>query len=530
MTRSASSSSFSSIHVDTDIRAAVIHEDWELVDMEIHRNPFPTTHAPNQVHEESVPLIHKDDQPTVVLLMNDGGLKDCACSQVITPKQIARFRNNFDRAALVAQNAVADSDITDLTLRRTILSTTDDTFRCTLSPTLPATNQHSSGRCWLFATLNVLRYPAVRYLHVENFEFSESYLHFYDKLEKANSFLEKMIALADKELDDREIATLLDDPIGDGGDWQPAISLIAKYGLVPKSVFPETYTSKNTDNYNSTLEYFLISAAHQIRIMLGEQNASLCQVRMFKDKCLQDFWKILCIHLGTPPERFSFQWQSLADEFHRFESLTPKQFAEIVIDLEYYQNHVCLVQDPRHDYFQTYSVLESETVEGGLQPMIFLNVPVEAMKDVARKVLLDGQTPVWFACNVGREFANHPGIWDAELYDLSDFYGVSDFGLSKEDRIRYGYPMGTHAMLFTGVDDDDESNQPRKWRVENSWGTSGGNNGYYIMNDNWLADNVFEIVVPTDYLNDAMKEGMAKEPILLPPWDPMISSAKQKGR
>jgi bleomycin hydrolase len=298
MTRSSSSSA---IQVDTDSRSQ-INDDWELVQMEIHPHSFPTS-APKPVnHEKSVSLDRKRDQQGVIIPVNDGEIKDCPCPQVITPQQIAKFRLNFDRAVLVAQNAVADSDITDLTLRRTILSTTDDTFRCTLSPTLPATNQHSSGRCWLFATLNVLRYPAVRYLNVENFEFSESFLHFYDKLEKANSFLEKMIVLAAKDLDDREIVTLLDDPIGDGGDWQPAISLIAKYGLVPKSVFPETYTSKNTENYNSALEYFLISAAHQIRIMLGEKNASLCQMREFKDKCLQDFWKILCIHLGTPPE------------------------------------------------------------------------------------------------------------------------------------------------------------------------------------------------------------------------------------
>ena len=437
----------------------------------------------------------------------------------ITDEQIQALRKAFDTnpANKVAQNAVTSVQLPSLALNRSIIQDTANTFSTKLDD-WKVTSQKSSGRCWLFAALNLFRVGAMKKMNVKSFEFSQAHIHFWDKFERSNHLLEAMIDTADRPVDDRTIHFLLSDPIGDGGQWNMAMNLIEKYGLVPKSVYPESHTSSATRWMNMELKNILRSSACELRAILNN-GGSLEEARAHKEKRVSDIWNMLCIHLGTPPTSFDWQWRDKDDKFHRKGEMTPKEFASEYVDIDW-RNYVCIVNDPRNVYYQTYTVDYLQNVAGG-PPVVYLNVPSEEMKAVTQKLLEDG-VPVWMGCDVGKEMDRKGGYWDADLFNVSGLYGV-EYGMDKENRLRHGQTMMTHAMLFTGVDVVD--GKPRRWRVENSWGEDSGQKGYYTMNDSWYDEYMFEIAAPKKYLTEKMLAGLESEPIVLPAWDPMGSLA-----
>ena len=437
----------------------------------------------------------------------------------ITDKQIAKLRKAFDAnpSNKVAQNAVTGVQLPKLALNRSIVQDTDNTFSIKLDE-WKVTSQKSSGRCWLFAALNLFRVGAMKKMNIKNFEFSQAHIHFWDKFERSNHLLEAIIDTADRPVDDRTIHFLLSDPIGDGGQWNMAMNLIEKHGLVPKSVYPESNSSSATRWMNMELKNILRSSACEIRAIL-ENGGSENEARAHKEKRVSDIWNMLCIHLGTPPTSFDWQWRDKDNKFHRKGAMTPQEFAEEYVDVDW-RNYVCIVNDPRNEYYQTYTVDYLQNVAGG-PSVVYLNVPSEEMKSVTQKLLEDG-IPVWMGCDVGKEMDRKGGYWDANLFNVSDLYGV-EYGMNKENRLQHGQTMMTHAMLFTGVDVVD--GKPRRWRVENSWGDDTGQKGYYTMNDSWYDEYMFEIAAPKDYLTEKMLKGLETEPVVLPAWDPMGSLA-----
>ena len=424
----------------------------------------------------------------------------------ITKKQIDKMRKEFesDSSARVAQNAVTSNNLSSVTLRRDLVQEIDFTFSTKLDE-WKATNQKSSGRCWLFATLNLFRPGTMKNMNVKEFEFSQAHIHFWDKFERSNHFLEAIIETSGRPVDDRTIHFLLSDPIGDGGQWNMAMNLIRKHGLVPKSAYPESNSSSSTRWMNSILKDILRSSASEIRGIL-DSGGSEKEARSHKDSRMEDIWRVLCIHLGTPPESFDWQWRDKDKEFHRRGKMTPQQFAEEFVDVDW-EEYVCIVNDPRNEYYQTYTVDYLQNVAGG-PPVVYLNVPSDEMKSITQEILEDGM-PVWMGCDVGKQMDRKRGLWDANLFETNELYGV-DYGMSKADRLRYGQTMMTHAMLFTGVDVYD--GKPRRWRVENSWGDDSGQKGFYTMNDNWYDEHMFEIASPKKYLTEKMVKGLETVP------------------
>ena len=437
----------------------------------------------------------------------------------ITKKQIDKMRKEFesDSSARVAQNAVTSNNLSSVTLRRDLVQEIDFTFSTKLDE-WKATNQKSSGRCWLFATLNLFRPGTMKKMNVKEFEFSQAHIHFWDKFERSNHFLEAIIETSGRPVDDRTIHFLLSDPIGDGGQWNMAMNLIRKHGLVPKSAYPESNSSSSTRWMNSILKDILRSSASEIRGIL-DSGGSEKEARSHKESRMEDIWRVLCIHLGTPPESFDWQWRDKDKEFHRRGEMTPQQFADEFVDVDW-EEYVCIVNDPRNEYYQTYTVDYLQNVAGG-PPVVYLNVPSDEMKSITQEILEDGM-PVWMGCDVGKQMDRKRGLWDANLFETNELYGV-DYGMSKADRLRYGQTMMTHAMLFTGV--DVYEGKPRRWRVENSWGDDSGQKGFYTMNDNWYDEHMFEIASPKKYLTDKMVKGLETVPIVLEAWDPMGSLA-----
>ena len=439
--------------------------------------------------------------------------------KTITRKQVVELRKEFDAepSNKVAQNAVTNVQLPDLTLNRDLVQDIDDSFSIKLDD-WKVTAQMRSGRCWLFATLNLFRVGAMKKMKLKNFEFSQAHIHFWDKFERSNHLLEAIIETSDRPVDDRTIHFLLSDPIGDGGQWNMAMNLVRKHGLVPKTAYPESNSSSATRWMNAELKDILRSSASEIRAII-DGGGTVEEARAHKEKRIADIWRMLCIHLGTPPKTFNWQWRDKDGEFHRNGRMTPQQFAAEFVDIEW-EDYVCIVNDPRNEYYRTYTVDFLQNVAGG-PPVVYLNVPSKEMKAITQKLLEDG-IPVWMGCDVGKEMDRKRGLWDADLFDVEGLYGV-EYGMDKADRLRHNQTMMTHAMLFTGV--DVVNGRPRRWRVENSWGQDTGQKGYYTMNDSWYDQYMFEIAAPKDYLTEKMLEGLETEPVVLPAWDPMGSLA-----
>ncbi len=440
----------------------------------------------------------------------------------LTDGALARFAANVDKAPhfAIARNAVTQITADDIALNRAVVFNTDHSFSHVLDD-WSVTNQKNTGRCWIFAGLNLFRVGAMKKMGLRGFEFSQNYLLFCDKIERANYFLEAIIDTANLSVDDRTVAFLLSRPIDDGGQWNMFVNLVEKHGLVPQALMPETQSSSATARMNGILRSKLREAAGTLREM-SAHGASRDALRPAKEETLSVIYRILSIHLGTPPVRFAWQWTDKDKAFHRDPETTPKEFAAAYVDLPV-EEYVCLVHDPRSTspMGRTFTVQFLGNVVGG-EMVKYLNVEAGLMKDLARRTILEGE-PVWFGCDTGKMSRRDLGMWDKDLYDYGTLYDT-EFSMDKATRLDYHETLMTHAMLFTGVDIVDD--RARRWRVENSWGEEAGRKGFFVMNDNWFNEYVFEVAVRKSYLPAHLQEALALEPIVLPAWDPMGSLAR----
>ncbi len=358
-------------------------------------------------------------------------------------------------------------------------------------------------------------------MNLKEFEFSQNYTLFWDKLERSNYFLEAIIDTADRPSDDRVVAFLLDNPLDDGGQWDMCINVVRKHGLVPQAVMPETESSSNTARMNSMLLARLREAAKTLRDLHAEGKSDE-ELRQTKHQILGVIHRMLCIHLGTPPAEFDWQWNDKDKQFHRDGVLTPLEFAAKYITIPI-EDYLCLVHDPRETspFNRTFTVQYLGNVVGG-EIVRYLNVEIDVMKQMAIK-LIEREEPVWFGCDVGKMMNRQDGLWDADLFEYGAVYDAP-FDLDKAGRLEYHNTVMTHAMLFTGV--DVLEGRPRRWRVENSWGEENGKKGFYTMNDNWFDEYMYEIACPVSLLSAELQEAAQSEPIVLPPWDPMGALAR----
>ncbi len=441
-------------------------------------------------------------------------------NDALTTEDLALWRKEFSvhPGYRLAQNAVTRVPVHDVALDREIVNAADHTLSHLLDD-WKVTNQERSGRCWLFAGLNLLRVGAMAKMNVKEFEFSQNHVMFWDKLERANYFLEAIIATASRDVDDRTVAYLLDSAASDGGQWNMFVAIVAKHGLVPKAFMPETQSSADTGAMNSVLRRVLRQGARTLRTTSGRGPDA---ARAAKAEVLTVVHRVLCIHLGTPPEEFLWQWTDKDRVFHRAGTMTPREFAAEYVEVPL-DDYVCLVHDPRPSSPEgrTFTVEHLGNVIEA-PPVTYLNVGIDVMRDIASRTLQGGE-PVWFGCDVGKMMSNDHAVWDASLFDYQSVYDTA-FSLGKADRLIYHESQMTHAMLFTGVDIVD--GRPRRWRVENSWGKDKGREGFYTMNDSWFDEYLFEIAARADSLPARLRDALDGDPIVLPAWDPMGALAR----
>jgi len=442
----------------------------------------------------------------------------------VTKGDIQRFSAAFDADPknLLALNAVTKNGIAAVALSRKEVGRINYTFS-NLVESPGATNQEDSGRCWLFSGLSLLSLEAMKTLNVKTFELSEVYQTFWDKLEKANYFLENIIETRDEPLDSRMILSLLSDPLSDGGQWDMFVNLVEKYGVVPKSFMPETYSSNNSDSMNTVLDTKVREYAKFLRDMYA-QGSSIEEMRKSKWELLEEFYRMLAIHLGKPPRNFYWEWRDKDKVFHRDGDMTPKDFYEKYVSLDL-DDLVCLINAPTKDkpYNKMYTVQYLGNVVGG-HPIRYLKVDMETLKKAAVEMIKENHA-VWFGCDVDQMLETSKGAMDLNVYDYETVHGTG-IKLDKAGRLDYRNSEMTHAMVLTGVD-LDETGKPRKWRVENSWGAKIGDKGYMYMMDEWFDEYLFEITVRKRYLSPELLSILQTEPVVLPPWDPFGSLARQ---
>ena len=436
-----------------------------------------------------------------------------------TDQLYANYEANVKYVAL--ENAVTHNGIhASLETRK---STVENTPVFSLDLTKDkVTNQKVSGRCWMFAALNTFRHKMISSFQLEDFELSQAHTFFWDKYEKSNWFLEQVIATADQELTSRKVAFLLQTPQQDGGQWDMVVSLFEKYGVVPKSVYPESISSSNSRELNTYLNKLLRQDAQILRDLI-HSGADSEAVASKKQALLQEIFNFLAMSLGLPPREFDFSYRDKDNQFHSESGLTPQSFYKKYVDLQL-DDYVSIINAPTTDkpYGKSYTVDMLGNVVGS-RPVRYLNVPMDRLKELAIAQMKAGET-VWFGSDVGQVSNRKAGILATDVYDFEagmDIHLTQD----KAGRLDYAESLMTHAMVLTGVD-LDEAGQSRKWKVENSWGDKVGTDGYFVASDAWMDEYTYQIVVRKEFLTADELAAYEAEPIVLAPWDPMGALAK----
>ena len=434
--------------------------------------------------------------------------------QDFTDKLYAAYEANPKFAAM--ENAISHNGLLASLEKRSAAVENTPIFSLDLTKD-KVSDQKASGRCWMFAALNIFRHKMIAGFQLEDFELSQAHTFFWDKYEKSNWFLEQMLATADQELTSRKVKFLLDTPQQDGGQWDMVVSLFEKYGVVPKSVYPESISSSNSRELNQILNKLLRQDAQILRELVAE-GANSADLQAKKEELLQGVFNFLAMNLGLPPRQFDFSYRDKDNNFHSESGLTPQVFFKKYVDLKL-DDYVSIINAPTVDkpYGKSYTVEMLGNVVGS-KPVRYLNVEMDRLKELAIAQMQAGET-VWFGSDVGQSSNRKAGIMADGMYDFTSSMDIQ-LTQDKAGRLDYSESLMTHAMVLTGVD-LDENGKAKKWKVENSWGEKVGDKGYFVASDSWMDEYTYQIVVRKEFLTEAELAAYEAEPIVLAPWDPM---------
>jgi len=415
------------------------------------------------------------------------------------------------------RNAISNNDIRKLALNQENRKGLDTQFSIRVN-TKGITNQQSSGRCWLFTGLNVMRSKAIAKYNLPAFEFSQVYSFFFDQLEKSNLFLQGVIDTGKKPMNDQMVEWLFKHPLSDGGTFTGVADIVTKYGLVPAEAMPETFSSENTSRMANLITLQLKEFGLRLRKLIAE-GAKPATLEKEKTAMLGTVYRMLVLNLGVPPTEFDFVRKDAGGKRVEVEHHTPFTFLEKYGDTKLLTNYVMLMNDPTREYYKTYEIdYDRHRYDG--KNWTYVNLPMEDIKEMAIASLKDS-TMMYFSCDVGKQLDSKRGLLDVNNYDYGSLMGVK-FGMNKEERIRTFASGSSHAMTLVAVD-LDSAGKPAKWLVENSWGADSGWQGHLIMTDEWFNEYMFRLVVETKYVPEKVMKLFQQKPIRLPAWDPMFA-------
>lgn len=440
----------------------------------------------------------------------------------ITSADIAKFSATYEKGGHEAiEGAVTAKGIQDVSVNQSVARTMVHQYSVNVESG-DITNQQRSGRCWMFAATNVMRLEVMKKLKIKNMELSQAYPLFWDKLEKSNYFLENVFRTIDEPDGSRITDFLLQNPVGDGGQWNMFVNLVEKYGVCPKDAYPETASSSNTSALDKYITLKLREDACLLRTLHREKKATVEKLRPLKEGMLEEIYRILSISLGEPPSKFTYEYKDKKGKFGRIADITPKKFYEKYVGLNL-ADYVSVLScpGPRYPFEKAFTVKYLNNVEGGSK-VLYVNLPIERVKELAVEQLSDGRA-VWFGCDVIQFSTRETGIMATEIWNVEKVFDT-EFKMDKAQRVDYGESLMTHAMVLTGVNLVD--GKPNRWRVENSWGDTMGDKGYWVMSDEWFSEFVYQAVIEKKYLEKKELAILDSKPIELEAWDPMGSLAR----
>ena len=450
----------------------------------------------------------------VVVMISTLGVLAQTKNGGISEEMLGRIRQGYTGTPeqKAVKNALASNSIATLAINGENLSMIDTHFSHRV-PTKGITNQKSSGRCWLFTGLNVLRAKVIAKYDLPGLEFSQNYNSFYDLLEKSNLFLQAIIDTRDLPMEDRKVDWLLKNPIGDGGQFTGVSNLLMKYGVVPREVMPETFQSENTSQMAMILKWKLREYALELRTL----KANKAMER--KEAMLTEIYRILVECLGVPPTEFEWTRYDKSGKAVSTKKYTPKSFYEEYIGDDLENNYIMVMNDPSREYGKVYEIEYDRHVYDG-ENWLYINLPIERVKELAIASIKDN-TAMYFSCDVGKFMDRKKGTLDVKNMDYASLFRT-EFPMDKKQRIETYSSGSSHAMTLIAVD-LDEAGQPKKWMVENSWGASSGYQGNLIMTDEWFNEYMFRVVIEKKYVPADIMKMLEQKPIMLPSWDPMFA-------
>lgn len=445
-------------------------------------------------------------------------LSNCGFSQGITAEELSHIRSSVSTtpADRAISNAMAGTSINQLA-RSAANSASSDTHFSHSVPSRGISDQKSSGRCWLFTGLNVMRARAIKDKNLGEFFFSQSYLFFYDQLEKSNLFLQAVIDNAGKPMDDRTVEWLFKNPLSDGGTFCGVQDLVSKYGLVPAEVMPERFNANNTSRMSNLLQLKLRQWGLELRTMAAAKKKP-AEISARKIEMLAEVYHILTLCLGTPPTEFDYTRRSADGSAMETKHYTPLTFCQDYVKEDLNEGYVMLMNDPSRPYYKTYTIEYDQHVYGGHR-WTYINLPMDEIKQMAIASIKDS-TMMYFSCDVGKQYDSETGVLSLDNFDYASLLGT-DFPMNKADRIRTFASASSHAMTLMAVDLDTQG-KPLKWKVENSWGATSGKAGHLIMTDKWFDEYMFRLVVERRFVPAATLQLLNQQPTVLPAWDPLF--------
>lgn len=435
----------------------------------------------------------------------------------LNAERTKKIMDNYeaDKKNAIVRRALSNNTLTSVIFNTDSIPGVEMNFT-TLVKTMDVCNQKQSGRCWIFAGLNILREIVAKKLNVTKFELSQNYISLFDKIEKSNFALETILSFVGRDHDDREVQFIMKDPVSDGGQWDMFVNLVKKYGLIPQSLFPETFQSNSTQPTD-----FLVNAA--IRnfgaraFRAYEKGVSIEEIRKDKEETIEKIYDMFLNAFGVPPKKFDFEWTDKDGVYHIEKDLTPKSFFEKYVgdEIDEYQS---LINSPTKEkpFYKNYTIEHLGNVIEG-KKINHLNLPMERLKEVIIAQLKAGY-PVWFGSDVSFYRERSHFAWDDNALNYEDAFG---FGIEfeKGDMLDFWHSAMNHAMVIVGV--NEVNGKPNRWKIENSWGSDIAKNGYYAMSGTWFDKFVYQAVVRKEFLSKEEKEACLKEPTPLHPWDPM---------
>lgn len=448
--------------------------------------------------------------PCSLSAQNNGGIS----SEMITKLQNSYEYNAQDRAI---SNALAENDIRKLVINRDNVNAFDTHFSHRVN-SKAITDQKSSGRCWMFTGMNVMRSKMIaQYNLPADFQFSQCYTFFWDQLEKSNLFLQAILDHRAKPMEDKTVEWLFKNPIGDGGQFTGIANLVEKYGVVPQEVMPETYHSNNTSQMSNILSLKLREFGLELRKLANNKGITEEQLLNRKSEMLQTIYRILALNLGEPPTDFTWTMRNANGEVVSTENYTPKSFFSKYINVDF-SKYYMIMNDPTREYHKVYEIEYDRHVYDG-QNWKYLNLPMDEIAQMAIASIKDS-TMMYFSCDVGKFLDRSKGYLDVNNFDYASLFGTT-FKMNKKERVATFASGSSHAMTLCAVDLDNNG-KPIKWLVENSWGSSYGHNGFLIMTDEWFNEYMFRLVVEEKYIPAKTLKLLNQKPIMLPAWDPMF--------